>query len=132
MARVGPTHERMIMGRARGWAALAVAALLATGACAKSEDGADTPAPAGSEGQQVAQNAAADGPTCTLHAFGGHALDGKTATVGFSQSEKEANPFRIAETQSIKDEAKALGIANLRVTNAQSQFSKQISAVQQL
>jgi ABC-type sugar transport system substrate-binding protein len=122
----------MIMGRARGWAALAVAALLATGACAKSEDGADTPAPAGSEGQQVAQSAAADGPTCTLQAFGGQAFDVKTATVGFSQSEKEANPFRIAETQSIKDEAKALGIANLRVTNAQSQFSKQISDVQQL
>lgn len=120
------------MTRHRGWAALAVAALLATGACAKGEDSARAPGPAGSAGRQVAESTQAAGPTCTLQGFGGQAFDVKTATVGFSQSEKEANPFRIAETQSIKDEARAQGITNLRVTNAQSQFSKQISDVQQL
>lgn len=54
------------------------------------------------------------------------------ATVGFSQSEKEANPFRIAETQSIRDEAKAVGVKKLLVTNAQSQASKQISDIQDM
>ncbi|MEU0154528.1 ABC transporter substrate-binding protein [Micromonospora fulviviridis] len=120
------------MSRTSGVAAVALAALLATAACAKSEDSGDTPAPAGSAGQQVVQSAGATGPTCTLQSFGGQKFDLKKDVVGFSQSEKEANPFRIAETKSIKDEAAKLGIVNLRVTNAQSQFSKQISDVQQL
>ena len=54
------------------------------------------------------------------------------AIVGFSQSEKEANPFRIAETQSIKDEAAKIGVKQLLVTNAQSQLSKQISDIQDM
>jgi galactofuranose transport system substrate-binding protein len=58
--------------------------------------------------------------------------DLKTAKVGFAQSEKEANPFRITETQSIKDEAAKLGITNLTTTNANSQFNKQISDVEQM
>ena len=56
----------------------------------------------------------------------------KDAVVGFSQSEKEANPFRIAETQSIKDEAKKVGVKKLLTTNAQSQASKQISDIQDM
>lgn len=56
----------------------------------------------------------------------------KNAVVGFSQSEKEANPFRIAETQSIKDEAKKVGVKKLLTTNAQSQASKQISDIQDM
>ena len=52
-----------------------------------------------------------------------------TATIGFAQSEKEANPFRIAETQSIKDEAAKLGITNLLLTNAQSDLNKEISDI---
>jgi ribose transport system substrate-binding protein len=120
------------MTRTRRWAALALAGLLSASACAKGEDTAGGPNPAGSEGRQVAQSSGATGPTCDLKTFGGAAFDLKTGVVGFSQSEKEANPFRIAETQSINDEAKRLGIANLRVTNAQSQFSKQLSDVQQL
>jgi galactofuranose transport system substrate-binding protein len=120
------------MTKKPGLAALALAAVLTATACAKGEE---TPAPdaAGSEGNQVAQTAGSGtGPTCTLSQFGGRKFDLTTDLVGFSQSEKEANPFRIAETQSIKDEATKLGITNLRVTNAQSQFSKQISDVQQL
>ena len=55
----------------------------------------------------------------------------KNAKVGFSQSEEETNPFRIAETQSIKDEAKKRGV-QLATTNAQSQASKQLSDIQDL
>ncbi len=69
--------------------------------------------------------------TCAIDAYGGKKIDLKGATVGFSQSEKEANPFRIAETQSIKDEAAKRGV-KLLTANAQSQFSKQISDVQDL
>jgi ribose transport system substrate-binding protein len=59
--------------------------------------------------------------------------DSNTAgDVGFSQSEKEANPFRIAETQSIKDEAAKVGVKKLLVTNAQSQLGKQISDIQDM
>nr|BFE77026.1 ABC transporter substrate-binding protein [Actinoplanes digitatis] len=115
---------------------LGAALLLASAsACAKSEDG-DTPSggsPA-SGGAQVVQSAAPGAKTCTLEQFGGTKVDLKTAKVGFSQSEKEANPFRIAETQSIKDEAAKLGIpsGNLQTTNAASQFNKQISDVEQM
>ncbi|MGI5156563.1 ABC transporter substrate-binding protein [Microbispora sp. CA-102843] len=115
-------------------AALALAVLLGAAGCAKSETQATAgPSEAASAQQQVVQTPAGSaGPTCTLDQFGGTKFDLKTATVGFSQSEKEANPFRIAETKSIKDEAAKLGIADLKVTNAQSQFSKQITDVQQL
>jgi galactofuranose transport system substrate-binding protein len=108
------------MIRPRRWAVFAVAVALTTTACTKAESAAGEPNPAGSEGRQVAQTPDATGPTCTLQSFGGQPFDLKAATV------------RIAETKSIKDEAKQLGITNLRVTNAQSQFSKQISDVQQL
>ncbi|MGV9378530.1 ABC transporter substrate-binding protein [Nonomuraea sp. NPDC003707] len=114
-------------------AALTLAVLLTATACAKAEAPQSAPAAASTAGQQVVQSPSGSaGPTCTLDQFGGTKFDLKTATVGFSQSEKEANPFRIAETKSIKDEAAKLGIANLKVTNAQSQFSKQITDVQQL
>ncbi|GLX09206.1 ABC transporter substrate-binding protein [Microbispora sp. NBRC 16548] len=115
-------------------AVVALAVLLGAAGCAKSETQATAgPSQAASAQQQVVQTPAGSaGPTCTLDQFGGTKFDLKTATVGFSQSEKEANPFRIAETKSIKDEAAKLGIADLKVTNAQSQFSKQITDVQQL
>jgi ribose transport system substrate-binding protein len=114
-------------------AALTLATALAAAGCAKSEDSGAAPATGGTQGQQVAkQPTGAAGATCTLDQFGGTKFDLKTSTVGFSQSEKEANPFRIAETRSIKDEAARLGITKLKVTNAQSQFSKQITDVQQL
>ncbi|MFD3454536.1 ABC transporter substrate-binding protein [Streptomyces sp. NPDC058691] len=111
----------------------AAAALTAT-SCAKQED-SGAAAPSSSEGAQVVQSpsataAAADG--CTLQAYGATKLDLKNAVVGFSQSEKEANPFRIAETQSIKDEAAKLGVKKLLTTNAQSQLPKQISDIQDM
>ncbi|THG29140.1 ABC transporter substrate-binding protein [Glaciibacter flavus] len=79
---------------------------------------------------QTAQ--AASGPTCDLATYGGEKLDLKNAVVGFSQSEKEDNPFRIAETQSIKDEAAKIGVKKLITTNAQSTLSKQISDIQDM
>ncbi|MEV6844309.1 ABC transporter substrate-binding protein [Actinoplanes sp. NPDC051411] len=102
-------------------------------ACAKSEDSgsaSNSSAPA-SAGAQVVASAPA-GPTCSIDQYGGSKIDLKTAKVGFSQSEKEANPFRITETQSIKDEAAKLGITNLTATNANSEFNKQISDVEQM
>jgi ribose transport system substrate-binding protein len=103
-------------------------------ACAKSEDSGSSnsgSAPA-SAGAQVIASASASGPTCSIDQYGGTKIDLKTAKVGFSQSEKEANPFRITETKSIKDEAAKLGITKLTATNANSEFNKQISDVEQM
>ena len=113
-------------------AGIAVAAVALTLAgCTKSEDsgGGST---ASSGGQQVAQEDSS-GPTCDLKQYGGgEKIDLKDAVVGFSQSEKEANPFRIAETQSIKDEAAKVGVKQLLTTNANSQLNKQISDIQDM
>lgn len=117
-----------------GPVAISLLVLAGAGACAKSEDG-DTPAAGGTPAAaQVAQSALPGVSTCTLQQFGGAKVDLKTAKIGFSQSEKEANPFRTAETKSIKDEAAKLGIprGNLLTTNANSQFNKQISDVEQM
>ncbi|MCH6163087.1 ABC transporter substrate-binding protein [Streptomyces marispadix] len=113
-------------------AAILTALALSTG-CAKSEDDADKakPGAGGEGGGQVAAEPTKGAKTCTVDQYGGKKLDLSKATVGFSQSEKEANPFRIAETASIKAEAKKRKI-KLLTANAQSQFSKQISDVQDL
>jgi len=75
-----------------------------------------------------------EGEVCTPEMYGGtgvERIDLSTATIGFAQSEKEANPFRIAETQSINDEAAARGI-NLIQTNAQSDLNKEISDIKSM
>ncbi|MEU0336442.1 ABC transporter substrate-binding protein [Streptomyces sp. NPDC006193] len=113
--------------------ALAAAVVLTAGACTKSEDEASA-APSGSSAADAGQQVVTPEPggkNCTADAYGAKKIDLKSATVGFSQSEKEANPFRIAETKSIKDEAGKRGV-KLLTANAQSQFSKQISDVQDL
>ena len=126
----------MTVRRARFLTAALVSLPLVLTACAKSEDSGSGGAGASSGGgeQVVAtpSGSAAAGPSCTLQAYGAEKLDLKNATVGFSQSEKEANPFRIAETQSIKDEASKLGVKKLLTTNANSQLSKQISDIQDM
>ncbi|MGH3877289.1 MAG: ABC transporter substrate-binding protein [Actinophytocola sp.] len=111
--------------------AAALCAALVLSACTKSEDsgGGSTE---GTGGAQVAETPEGEGPTCTLEQYGGKELDLANAVVGFSQSEKEANPFRIAETQSIKDEAEKVGVKQLLTTNANSQLSKQISDIQDM
>jgi galactofuranose transport system substrate-binding protein len=119
-------------GRWRPAAATLGAALLLVSACSKSEDSDNAGGTPASAGAQVVQSGAPGAATCTLQQYGGTKIDVKSAKVGFSQSEKEANPFRIAETKSIKDEAAKLGITQLTTTNANSQFNKQISDVEQM
>ncbi|NKY19150.1 ABC transporter substrate-binding protein [Tsukamurella spumae] len=92
--------------------------------------GSTDTASSASENTQRAR--ASDGPTCDLAAYGGQKIALKDAVVGFSQSEKEDNPFRIAETRSITEEAKKVGVKRFIATNAQSQLSKQISDIQDL
>ncbi len=126
------THRSLLLARPVLVALAAAVALTAT-SCAKSEDDASDgkkSTAAADAGQKVAEPKPGS-KTCTIDAYGGKKIDLKSATVGFSQSEKEANPFRIAETQSIKDEAAKRGV-KLLTANAQSQFSKQISDVQDL
>ncbi|MFD9433391.1 ABC transporter substrate-binding protein [Streptomyces sp. NPDC060002] len=126
------THRRRLLARPVVVSLAAAVALTAT-SCAKSEGdtSSDTKSSAAADAAQKVASPAPGGKTCTVDAYGGEKLDLENATVGFSQSEKEANPFRIAETQSIKDEAKKRGV-KLLTANAQSQFSKQISDVQDL
>lgn len=54
----------------------------------------------------------------------------KALTVGFSQMESD-NPWRIAETKSLRDEAAKRGV-KLVVTDAQGQTAKQVSDVEDL
>jgi galactofuranose transport system substrate-binding protein len=114
-----------------GGVAITAALLLSVIGCAKS---ADNPNPAGSAAaaQQVQATASA-GDTCTAEKYNGGVpkLDLQSITVGFAQSEKEANPFRITETESIKAEAAKRGI-NLITTNAQSDLNKEIADIQSM
>ncbi|ODA89616.1 LacI family transcriptional regulator [Leifsonia xyli subsp. xyli] len=73
-----------------------------------------------------------DGPTCSLSEYGGERIDLADAVVGFSQSEKEDNPFRITETASIEEAAAKAGVKKFIKTNAQSTLAKQISDIQDL
>ena len=124
------TSSRWRPAAATVGAALLIAGL---GACSKSEDDNTTAAaPTGSATAQVVASASAGAAMCTADQYGASKIDLKTAKVGFSQSEKEANPFRIAETASIKAEAAKLGITNLMTANANSQFNKQIADVEQM
>jgi ribose transport system substrate-binding protein len=102
--------------------------VLAAG-CTRSADSGDTPSANASAAQQV--QATAGTTNCTPEKYNGGVpqLDLKTITVGFAQSEKEANPFRITETQSIKEEAAKRGI-KLITTNAQSDLNKEIADIQ--
>jgi len=113
---------------------LAVAAL-AFGGCGAEEKTSSSDSGGGSAAETEAAQQKVEqqlGGTCTLEQYGGKATGLAQATVGFSQSEKEANPFRVAETQSIRDEAKKIGVKRLIVTNANSQLNKQISDIQDL
>jgi ABC-type sugar transport system substrate-binding protein len=70
-----------------------------------------TAKPAGVEAQY--------GPICKGSDLGIPKINFKTDTIGWAQSEKEANPFRVESTKSEVAEAKRLGI-KLITTNAQS------------
>ena len=114
----------------RATVVFAAAALALTG-CSKSE----TAAGGGSGGSGQAASAAATsagstGEGCTLEQYGATKIDLKNAIVGFSQSEPETAAFRVAETESIKNEAGKIGVKQLLTTNANSQLSKQISDIE--
>src|SRR5918998_1449879 len=108
-------------------AVLAASVVLA--AC--SPPGAKTEGQGGGSGGKKAQQdiAQASGNVCKVKPPN---LKLEDAVVGFSQSEKEVNPFRIAETQSIRSEAKKQNIKKLVYTNANSQASKQISDIRDM
>jgi ribose transport system substrate-binding protein len=124
----------MIQRRSRtlAVACFLVATTLAAAGCAKSETSNNAGGDSGQGAQEAKTPDSSSGAGCKLETYGAPKLDLKDAVVGFSQSEKEANPFRIAETQSIKDEAKKIGVKKLLTTNAQSQLSKQISDIQDM
>jgi ABC-type sugar transport system substrate-binding protein len=68
------------------------------------------------------------GPVCKGADLGIGKIDFKTDTIGWAQSEKEANPFRIASTKSQIDTAKAKGW-KLLTTNAQSNVQQENSDI---
>jgi len=99
-------------------------------ALAQSESPATSPAASSSPGSGQVVETAVPGEVCTFDKYNGGVpqLDLSTATIGFAQSEKEANPFRTAETKSMQDEATRLGY-KLLYTNAQSDLNKEISDI---
>ncbi|MEJ7705789.1 MAG: ABC transporter substrate-binding protein [Nocardioidaceae bacterium] len=113
---------------------------LALAGCTNSgsdESGSSTdPSPSDGGGEQVVQTPTADaGGTakgCTLQEYGAEKIDLASATVGFSQSEPDTAAFRAAETQSIKDAAKEVGVKELLVTNANAELPRQISDIQDM
>jgi ribose transport system substrate-binding protein len=107
-------------------AALVSLALIA--ACAP--PGAQTEGQGSGGGGEKAQQdvAQASGDVCKVNPPD---LKLKDAVVGFSQPEKEVNPFRIAETESIRSEAKER-VKKLIYTNAQSQAPKQLSDIRDM
>ena len=111
---------------------LAAATALAVSGCTSREETAAAPSNGGPAASATSSAPTAEG--CSLAKTGYPKVDPKTAVIGFSQSEKEANPFRIAETASIRDEAAKQGVPtdHLLVTNAQSDLNKQISDIKSL
>jgi ABC-type sugar transport system substrate-binding protein len=108
------------------------ATLLVLAGCANPEQSGSSSGGSTSGGQQVVKSDAPAGPGCTAGQYGVSKIDLKNAVVGFSQSEKEANPFRIAETASIKDEAQRAGVQKLLTTNADSNLGKQVSDIRSM
>ena len=106
---------------------LSAALVMIVAACAP--PGAQTEGQGGG-GEKAQQDVAqASGNVCKVNPPD---LKLKDAVVGFSQPEKEVNPFRIAETESIRSEAKERGVKKLVYTNANSQASKQISDIRDM
>ena len=68
------------------------------------------------------------GPVCKGSDLGIAKIDFKKDTIGWAQSEKEANPFRIASTKSQIEAAKAKGW-KLLTTNAQSNVQQENSDI---
>ena len=111
-------------------AALSVGLVAALAACSTggtSPTTGSSSAPAADPTVISSAGAAGDGCTATGQDY--TKIEMKGATVGFSQSEPETAAFRIAETQSMKDEAAAQG-ATLITTNANNEIAKQVTDIQ--
>jgi galactofuranose transport system substrate-binding protein len=124
------SEERGVVKISRLWVLLVtVVGLMLIVAC--SPPGAKTEGQGGGSGGKKAQQdiAQASGNVCKVKPPN---LKLEDAVVGFSQSEKEVNPFRIAETESIRSEAKKRNIKELVYTNANSQAPKQISDIRDM
>jgi len=105
-----------------------------TAAPATTEGATETTAAGGLETDEAAQQVArTEGDNCVYGDYNGGVehVDLLEGLVGFAQSEREANPFRIAETESIVAEAERLGI-ELITTNAESDLNKEISDIQSM
>ncbi len=109
---------------------------IALAGCTNSGSDSSSATPtSGDGGQQVVKTSDAGGGTesgCTLDAYGAKKVDLADAIVGFSQSEPDTAAFRAAETESIKAEAKSVGVKKLLVTNANAELPKQISDIQDM
>jgi len=94
--------------------------------------GASSSGPADAAPSSAPADATA-GDNCTYSTYAGgvEKIDLKDAKIGFAQSEKENNPFRTAETQSFKDEAKKLGY-DVVVTNAGGDLNQQITDIKSM
>jgi len=106
----------------------------ATEATSGTDETTTTTGGGGLETDEAAQQVSrTEGDSCVYTDYNGGVehVDLQNATVGFAQSEREANPFRIAETESIKAEAERLGI-DLITTNAESDLNKEISDIQSM
>jgi ribose transport system substrate-binding protein len=129
------SQRRVHTSRSAHAAVLSAAVIsLTLAGCSKSESKPAAAAGSGPAASAASVQPSATGTGCTLAQTGYPKVALTSAKIGFSQSEKEANPFRIAETQSIKDEAAKLGVpaGNLLTTNAQSDLNKQISDIKSL
>lgn len=137
MTRRAPWNLRSV-----GVAAAAATMVIATAGCTKSSSSGSTasavssPSSSGgssssSAGGGAQQTDTASGKTCAYTKYGAPKLDLKTTTVGFSQSESTSNPFRAAETTSITDEAKKLGIKLIQ-RNANANVSQQNTDIQDM
>lgn len=109
-------------------AALSVGLVAALAACS-SGTSSTTSSTAPVAGPSVMSEAPVGTEGCTATGQGYAKIDMKGATVGFSQSEPETAAFRIAETQSMKDEAAVQG-ATLITTNANNEIAKQVTDIQ--
>ena len=102
------------------WCGLALAAACGLGAAPAS-------AQTGGGAQVVGQTSS---ETCTNPSPSHASLKGMV--VGFSQSENEQNPFRAAETDSVKAAASEAGVARLLYTNANDDQAKQVADIESM
>jgi ABC-type sugar transport system substrate-binding protein len=109
--------------------AVAAVGLLVAGCSGSSSSTSTGSAAAANTPTPATASASASTTGCTATGQGYPKISIKGAKVGFSQSEPETAAFRIAETKSMVDEAKAQG-ATLIHTDANSQIAKQVTDIE--